>query len=123
MSEIEKYSSILKYFKHIIILIQLSELRNKKSIKKIKNLPKQHHYELRTDYEKGAKYDLLNLIDPRFENLSIRYLGYPYEVKIKRSNSKSNELVSKLSITAINRMNKQMIKSDSEYLKELLFTI
>ena len=123
LSEIEKYSSILKYFKHIIILMLLSELRSKESIKKIKNLPKQHHYELRTDYEKGAKYDLLNLIDPRFENLSIRYLGYPYEVKIKRSNSTSNGLVSKLSITAINRMNKQMIKTDSENLKELLFTI
>ena len=122
-SDINKYSSILKYFKHIIILIGLYDLKNKESIEKINNLPKQHHYELRTDYRKDVKYDFLNLIDPRFKSLSIRYLGYPYEIKIKRSNSTSNELASKLSITTINRINRQMIKTDSEYLKELLFTI
>ena len=121
-SDINKYSSILKYFKHIIIWIRLSELRDKESIEKINNLPKQYHYELRWYYYKNTKYDFLNLIDQRFENLSIRYLWYPYEIKIKRSNSTSNELISKLSIAKINLMNRQMIKTDSEYLKEL-FTI
>ena len=124
LNKIEKYTSIFKYFKHIIIWIWLSDLRNKESISKINNLPKQYHYELRTEYdEKDAKYDSLNLIDPRFENLSIEYFGYPYEIKINRSNSTSNELVSKWSITAINRMNRQMIKTDSEYLERLLFTM
>ena len=122
--EIEKYSPILKYFKHIIISIWLYELRDKESIEKINNLPKQHHYEVRAYYyKKDAKYDSLNLIDPRFEDLSIRYQEYPYQIKLKRLNSKSNELVSKLSITTISRMNRQMIKTDSEYLKELLFTM
>ena len=121
-SDINKYSSILKYFKHIIIWIRLSELRDKESIEKINNLPKQYHYELRWYYVKDTKYDFFNLIDQRFENLSIRYLWYSYEIKIKRSNSTSNELISKLSITTINLMNRQMIKTDSEYLKEL-FTI
>ena len=123
VSKIEKYSSIMKYFKNIIIWIQSFDLRNKKSIEKINNLPKQHHYELRILYEKNTEYDLLNLIDSRFENLSIKYPGYPYKIKIKRSNSTSNELVSKWSITTINEMNRQMIKTDSEYLKELLFTM
>ena len=118
---IEKYSSKLKYFKNIIIWIQLFDLRNKKPIENINNLPKQYHYELRIWYEKNAEYDLLNLIDSRFENLSIRYLGYPYEIKIKRPNRTSNELISKLSITAINKMNRQMIKTDSEYLKQFLY--
>ena len=121
LSEIDKYSSILKYFKHIVIWMQSFELRNKKSIEKINNLPKQCHYELRTDYIKGAKYDFSNLIDPRFENLSIRYSTYPYEIKIKRSNSTSDEQVSKWSMTAINRMNRQMIMTDSEYLKQFLY--
>ena len=123
LEEILYYSPILKYFKHIIILIWLSDLRDKELIEKINNLPKQYHYELRIEYSKGVKFDFLNLIDPRFKNLSIRYLGYPYEIKIKRSNSTPNEPVSKWSITTINRMNRQMIKIDSEYLKELLFTM
>ena len=120
LSDIEYYSSILKYFKHIIIF--LSELRSKELIEKINNLPKQHHYEFKAYSEKYTKYDFLNLIDPRFENLSIEYLGYSYEIKVKRSNSTPNELVSKLSITTINRMNRQMIKTDSEYLR-ILFTM
>ena len=119
LSGIEKYSSIWKHFKHIIISI--SDLRSKESIEKINNLPKQHHYEFRTYYDKDTKYDFLNLIDPRFENLSIRYSWYPYEIKIKRSSSTSNELASKLSITAINKMNRQMIKTDSKYLKQFLY--
>ena len=121
--DIEKYSSILNYFKHIMIWISPFDLRSKKWIKKINNLQKQYHYELRTYYYKDTKYDFLNLIDSRFENLSIKYPGYPYEIKIKRSNSTSNELASKWSITKINRMNRQMIKTDSEYLKELLFSM
>ena len=121
LSDIEYYSSILKYFKHIIIF--LSELRNKKSIEKINNLPMQYHYELRAYSEKYTKYDFLNLIDPRFENLSIEYIEYPYEIKINKTNSTPNEKVSKWSITTINRMNRQMVKTDSEYLKELLFTM
>ena len=83
----------------------------------------QYHYELRAYYEKDVKYDFLNLIDPRFENLSIKYIGYPYEIKIKRSNSTPNKQVSKWSITTINKMNRQMIKTDSEYLRKLLFTM
>ena len=122
ISEINKHSSILKYFKHIIIWIWFSELKNKKSIEKINNLPKQHHYELRAYSEKDTKYDSLKLIDPRFENLSIEYVWYPYEIKIKRSNSTPNEQVSKWGITTINRMNRQMIKTDSEYLR-ILFTM
>ena len=121
LSDIEYYSSILKYFKHIIIF--LSELRDKKLIETINNLSKQHHYELRAYYYKDTKYDLLNLIDPRFENISIKYFGYPYEIKINIPNSASNELVSKWSITMINRMNRQMIKIDSENLIKLLFTM
>ena len=121
LSWIKDYSPILKYFKHIIIWIWLFELRDKESIEKINNLPKQHHYELSTYYVKDTKYDLLNLIDSRFENLSIRYSGYPYEIKIKRSNSTSNEQTSKWSITAINKINRQMIKTDSEYLKQFLY--
>ena len=123
LSEIEKYSPILKYFKHIIIWISPFVLRSKELIEKINNLPKQHHYKLRTYYEKDVKYDFLNLIDQRFENLSIEYLGNAYKIKIKRSNSTSNEQVSKWSITTINRMNKQIIKTDSEYLIKLLFTM
>ena len=123
VSEIEKYSSILKYFKHIIIRIWPFDLRNKELIEKINNPPKQHHYELRTEYYKDTKYDFLNLIDSRFENLSINYQKYPYQIKLKTLNSISNELVSKWSITAINKINRQMIKTDSEYLKELLFTM
>ena len=123
LSDIEYYSSIFKYFKHIIISIRPSYLRDKKFIENINNLPKQYHYEVRSYSEKYTKYDFLNLIDPRFENLSIRYSGYPYEIKIKRSNSTPNEQVSKWGITAINKMNRQMIKTDSEYLKELLFTM
>ena len=118
LSKIEEYYSILKYFKHIIIWILLSDLRNKKLIKKINSLPMQYYYELITNYYKDTKYDFLNLIDPRFENLSIRYLLYPYEIKIKRPKSTSNEPVSKWSITTINRINRQMIKTDSEYLKQ-----
>ena len=121
LCRIKYYSSILKYFKHIIVLISLSELRNKVLIEKINNLPKQHHYELRICYEKNTEYDLLNLIDKRFENLSIKYPGYPYEIKIKRPNRTSNELISKLSIAAINKINRQMIKTDSEYLKQFLY--
>ena len=121
LSDIEYYSSILKYFKHIIIF--LSELKDKKLIETINNLPKQHHYELRAYYVKDNKYDFLNLIDPRFETLSIKYRGYPYEIKIKRSNSTSNEIASKWSITTISLMNKQIIKTDSENLKRLLFTM
>ena len=121
LNKIEHYSPILKYFKHIIIRISLIDLRNKKSIEKINNLPKQHHYELRILYEKNTEYDLLNLIDPRFENLSIRYSTYPYEIKIKRLNSTSNELASKWNITAINKINRQMIKTDSKYLKQFLY--
>ena len=122
LDEIEDYSPILKHFKHIIIWISLSDLRKKESIENINNLPKQYHYKLRSLYEKGAKYDFLNLIDSRFENLLIRYPGFLYEIKIKRSNSTSNELASKLSITIINKMSNQMIKIDSEYLRKLLFT-
>ena len=121
MNKIEHYSPILKYFKHIIIRISLIDLRNKKSIEKINNLPKQHHYELRILYEKNTEYDLLNLIDQRFENLSIWYPRYPYEIKIKRLNSTSNELASKWNITAINKINRQTIKTDSEYLKQFLY--
>ena len=117
LDEIEHYILIIKHFKHIIVWI-LSDLRNKKLIEKIHNLPKQYHYEVRALYEKDTKYGFLNLIDPRFENLLIKYLWYPYEIKIKRSNSTSNELVSKLSITTINRINRQMIKTDSEYFKK-----
>ena len=119
--DIEKYSLLLKYFKHIIILIWPSDLRSKELIEKINNLPKQCHYELKTYYTKGVKYDFLNLIDPKFENLSIKYIGYPYEIKIKRSNSTSNKLVSKWNITAFNKINRQMIKTDSEYLKQFLY--
>ena len=122
-SDINKYSSILKYFKHIIISIWLFELWNKTIIEEINNLPKQHQFDLRWYYYKDTKYDFLNLIDPRFENLSIRYSGYPYEIKIKRPKSKSNEPISKWSIVTINRMNRQMIKTDSEYLRKLLFTM
>ena len=121
LSEIEDYSPIFKYFKHIIIRIALYDLKSKESIKKINNLPKQHHYEVRACYyKKGAKYDFLNLIDSRFENVSIEYLRYPYEIKIKRSNSTSDKRVSKWSITTINEMNRQMIKTDYEYLKQFL---
>ena len=123
VSEIEEYSLHLKYFKHITIWISLSVLRNKGSIEKINNLPKQHHYEVRTYYKKDNKYDFLNLIDPRFEKLSIWYSRYPYEIKIKRSNSTSNELVSKWSISTINTMNRRMTKTDSEYFIKLLFTM
>ena len=120
---IEHNSSFLKYFKHIIIWIRPSELRNKELIERINNLSKQYHYELRTEYYRYSKYDFLNLIDARFKNLSINYRGYPYEIKINKTNSTSNELVSKWSITAINRMKRQMIKTDSEYLIKLLFTM
>ena len=120
---INYYSPILKYFKHIIKWIWLFELKNKESIEKINNLPKQHHYDLRTYYNKDTKYDFLNLIDPRFENISLEYPGYPYEIKIKRSNTTLNKPASKWSITTTNQMNRQMIKTDSEYLKELLFTM
>ena len=123
LSDIEEYSSIMKYFKYIIILIRPSDLRDKEIIEKINNLPIQHYYYLCTYNIKGTKYDSLNLIDPRFENVLIRYQRYPYEIKIKRSNSTSNEQVSKWDITTINQMNRQMIKTDSEYLKELLFTM
>ena len=123
LSEINLNSSILKYFKHIMIWISPFDLRSKKLIEKINNLQKQYHYELRSHYFKRVKYDFLNLIDTRFENLSIKYPEYPYEIKIKRSNSTLNELASKWSITVINRMNRQMIKTDSKYLKELLFTM
>ena len=122
-NKIEKYSSIFKYFQHIIIWIWLSDLKNKESINKINNLPKQHHYDLRTYYNKDTKYDFLNLIDPRFENISLEYPGYPYEIKIKRSNTTLNKLASKWSITTTNQMNRQMIKTDSEYLRKLLFTM
>ena len=126
LNKIEYYSPIFKYFKHIIIRISLYDLRKKKLVDKINNLPKQYHYEVRSYYYKGVKYDFLNLIGLRFENLSIKYIGYPYEIKIKRSkrsNSTPNEQVSKWGITAINKMNRQMIKTDSKYLKELLFTM
>ena len=126
LNKIEYYSPIFKYFKHIIIRISLYDLRKKKLVDKINNLPKQYHYEVRSYYYKGVKYDFLNLIGLRFENLSIKYIGYPYEIKIKRSkrsNSTPIEQVSKWGITAINKMNRQMIKTDSEYLKELLFTM
>ena len=123
VSDIEKNLSIMKYFKHIIISIWQSDLRNKKLIETINNFQKQYHYELRSHYFKGVKYDSLNLIDPRFENLSIKFSRYPYEIKIKRLKSTSNEQVSKWSITTINRMNRQMIKTDSEYLIKLLFTM
>ena len=106
-----------------MIWIWFSELRSKESIERINNLPKQCNYELRAHYYKGDKYDFLNLIDPRFENLSIKYTEYPYEIKIKRINSTSDELISKWSITTINKMNKQMIKIDSENLIKLLFTM
>ena len=122
-NKIEKYSSIFKYFQHIIIWIWLSDLKNKESMNKINNLPKQHHYDLRTYYNKDTKYDFLNLIDPRFENISLEYPGYPYEIKIKRSNTTLNKLASKWSITTTNQMNRQMIKTDSEYLRKLLFTM
>ena len=112
LSDIKYYSPILKYFKHIRIWKSPFDLRSKKLIEKINNLPKQHHYELRTDYFKYSKYGFLNLINPRIENLSIEYEGYPYEIKIKRSNSTSNKLVSKWSITTINEMNRRMIKTD-----------
>ena len=56
-SKIEEYSLYLKYFKHFTIWISLSDLRNKDSIEKINNLPKQHHYEVRTYYKKDNKYD------------------------------------------------------------------
>ena len=121
LGKIKNYSSILNYFKHIIIRISLYDLRNKKSIEKINNLPKQYHYELKAYYEKGTKYDSLDLIDSRFENLSMKYFGYPYEIKIKRPKSTSNELVSELAITTINRINRQMIKTDSEFLKQFLY--
>ena len=121
--EFEKYTSIFKYFKHIIIWIPSFEIKNKEIIEEINNLPIQHYCYLCTYYRKDIKYDSLNLIDPRFENVLIRYPRYPYETKIKRPNNTPNELVSKWSITAINRMNKQMIKTDSEYLIKLLFTM
>ena len=121
LSDIEYYSSILKYFKHIIIF--LFELKDKKLIETINNLPKQHRYELRAYYVKDYKYDFLNLIDPRFENLSIRYQGFLYEIKIKRPKSTPNEQVSKWSITTINIMNRRMTKTDSEYFIKLLFTM
>ena len=120
---IEHNFSILKYFKHIIISIWLFELENNDFIEKINNLPKQHHNELRTIYNKDTKYDFLNLIDPGFKNLSLEYYGYPYDIKIKRSNSTPNKQVSKWSIITINRMSKQMIKTYSENLIALLFTI
>ena len=120
---IEHNSSILKYFKHITISIWLFELENKELIEKINNLPKKHHYDLRTYYNKDTKYDFLNLIDPRFENITLEYPGYPYEIKIKRSNTTSNELASKWSITTTNLMNKQIIKTDFENLKASLFTM
>ena len=120
---INYYSPILKYFKHIIKWIWLFELKNKESIENINNLPKQHHYDLRTYYNKDTKYDFLNLIDPRFENISLEYPGYPYEIKIKRSNTTLNKLASKWGITTTNQMNRQMIKTDSEYLRKLLFTM
>ena len=121
LSDIEYYSSILKYFKHIIIF--LFELKDKKLIETINNLPKQHRYELRAYYVKDYKYDFLNLIDQRFENLSIRYQGFLYEIKIKRPKSTPNEQVSKWSITTINIMNRRMTKTDSEYFIKLLFTM
>ena len=121
LSDIEKYSSLLKYFKHIIILILPIDLGNQESIAEINNVPKQYHYELCTYYRKDVKFDFSNLIDPRFENLSIKYLWFSYEIKIKRSKSTSNELVSELNITTINLMSRQMIKTDSEYLKQLLY--
>ena len=65
LSDIEYYSSIFKYFKHIIIFILPIYLENKKFIENINNLPNQYYYELRACYEKGAKYDSLNLIDSR----------------------------------------------------------
>ena len=120
---VEYYSSFLKYFKHINILILLDDIRNKELNEFFNSLPKQYHYELRPYYYKDTKYDFLNLIDSRFENLSIRYRGFPYGIKIKRINSTSNELVSKWSITTINEIKRWMIKTDSEYLKELLFTM
>ena len=120
-NKIKYYYPILKYFKHIIKWIWLYELWNKTFIEEINNLPKQHQFDLRICYNKDTKYDFLNLIDPRFENLSIEYFGYPYEIRIKRSNSTSNELALKWSITRINLMNKQIIMTDSENLKAFLF--
>ena len=122
-NKIKYYYPILKYFKHIIKWIWLYELWNKTFIEEINNLPKQHQFDLRICYNKDTKYDFLNLIDPRFENLSIEYFGYPYEIRIKRSNSTSNELALKWSITRINLMNKQIIMTDSENLKAFLFTM
>ena len=121
LKDIEDNSYIFKYFKHIAVWIQSYELKNKESIEMINNLPKQYHYELKTFNIEDVKYDLLNLIDPRFEHLLIEYSEYPYNIKMKRPKSTSNELVSKLNITAINKMNRQMIKTDSEYLKRFLY--
>ena len=123
LREIDNDITIIKYFKHIIIWILSSVLKNKESIEKINNLPKKYHYELWIFYEKDTNYDFLNLINPRIENLSIEYLLYPYEIKIKRPNSAANEPASKWNITPINRINRRMIKTDSEYLKALLFTM
>ena len=87
--QIEKYTTIAKYFKSINIRINETESEYKEEIEEINKLPKQWSIWIKIkNMHQFVNSDALNLIDQDFKDIIV-VKSWPFKIRLIKSNSRS----------------------------------